>query len=456
MRGPSFQINSDDDDDVVDLTKSTFQIQRPSPPYGVAGPNLGTDMLINKRKVSNEVMSLSSSSRDGSEYSDSNPNTPNRNPSPKPQQMGGLNTNQSANSYNSYRPQQPQQTHNQSSSEDESTESENGQQGQNDSLGDRFRSERSRLESEIQEKKEILYQMDRLEAKGYKLPRNFSMQSDIEEMRGEYHRIVREKEIDASVRFQRKIMMTIVSSIEFLNGRFDPFSAKLDGWSEQVHDNVNDYDDIFEELHEKYKGSGQKMAPELRLMLALSGSAFTFHLTNSMFKQSKLPGVEEVIRSNPDLMKQFQAAAMNKMASNNAPVGPPPGQSGLNGGAGPNIFSMMGNMFGMGSGGMPMPQPTRTGGNNGGGMRRGGDDIDDIIDDIHAEIITQPNVDRSRSPRKPYNFNKVETMSVSDEEITSIIEDTADLNGLLLNSGDQSRSRRGGKRGGGSARTLNL
>ena len=34
----------------------------------------------------------------------------------------------------------------------------------------------------------------------------------------------------------------------------------------------------FEELHEKYKSTGKKMPPELRLLISLSGSAFMFHL----------------------------------------------------------------------------------------------------------------------------------------------------------------------------------
>ena len=57
------------------------------------------------------------------------------------------------------------------------------------------------------------------------------------------------------------------------------------------------------------------MAPELRLLMSLSGSGFMFHLTNSMFKQQPLPGVEQVLRSNPELMKQFQQAASQQAAN---------------------------------------------------------------------------------------------------------------------------------------------
>ena len=40
-----------------------------------------------------------------------------------------------------------------------------------------------------------------------------------------------------------------------------------------------------------------------------------FHLTNTMFKSS-LPGMEDVMRQNPDLMKQFAAATANTMSQN--------------------------------------------------------------------------------------------------------------------------------------------
>lgn len=457
MRGPSIQVS--DDDEELDIQKSSsFQIPRPggyvSPPTGAAGPNLGTDMLINRRKVSNEVMSLSSSSREGSDYSESEVGSPRRTPippspprmyqqpmqqpQPPPQQMYGQ-TNFG------------RQYESESTTESESDNNSGPNMNNNgDGFSNRFRAERSRLESELDEKKEILYQMDRLEAKGYNLPRKFSMQSDLEEMRAEYHRILREKEIDASIQFQRKALMFCVSGIEFLNNRFDPFNAKLDGWSEQVHDRVGDYDDIFEELHEKYKGTGQKMAPELRLLLGVGGSAFMYHLTQSMFKQSKtqLPGVEEVLRSNPDLMKQFQSAAMNQMASQAAQQAAQNNQNSNSGGGSGGLFGMLGNMMNLGGGGgMPMPQPTRPG-----KPVRRNDDIDDIIDTIQSEIITDPS-EITGSPKRQQKQNRIETMSVSDEEITSIIEDTADLNGILLNN--RSRGRPIGTKKSGS-RTLNL
>jgi hypothetical protein len=250
-------------------------------------------------------------------------------------------------------------------------------------------------------------------------------------MRGEYHRILREKEVDASIRFQRKMMMAFVTGLEYFNTRFDPFDFRLDGWSEQVHENIGDYDDIFEELHDKYKSSGQKMAPELRLLMSLSGSAFMFHLTSSMFKQQQLPNVEAVLRSSPDLMRQFSNAAASSYVQQKTGMTPPPQQPGQ-----PNmggIFGMMGNLMGgfgnMGAGNL-MPEPAR---------QPMPPRVPQPPPDIHQKVATQA----PRAPSASY-----ETMSVSDEEITSIIEDTADLAGILGNNRrpPTTRGARGGKR----------
>ena len=282
---------------------------------------------------------------------------------------------------------------------------------------------RNNMQDEMTEKKEILYQFDRLRSKGVKVPYDFNMNSNIHEMRSSYERIKREREIDASVRFQRKMMMGFVTGCEFLNTRYNPFSVELDGWSEQVHESVDDYDDIFEELHDKYKDSGSNMAPELRLLISLGGSAFMFHLTKKMFSNSQLPKVEEVLQRNPDLMKKFQeASAMEYMRGSQQQSGPFGMQSGPSGpsrgpsgpampsfsrnkpdtSSGGDLFGMVSNLFNT-----TQSNPTT--------------DIDDIINNVHSKINLVPTED-----------NMMETLTVTEDEITSLIEDTADIK--LINS----------------------
>jgi len=44
------------------------------------------------------------------------------------------------------------------------------------------------------------------------------------------------------------------------------------------------------------------------------------HMTNTMFK-SAMPGMDDILRQNPDLMRQFQTAAVNSMGQSNPGFG---------------------------------------------------------------------------------------------------------------------------------------
>ena len=167
----------------------------------------------------------------------------------------------------------------------------------------------------LREKFKFLRKLEGLEKKGVELTKKYTMDSPLAEMQGEYETIMDEKSKQNSVKFQGNMLMAVINGIEFLNGKFDPFDIKLDGWSDQVNENINDYDDIFSELFEKYK-SKASMAPELKLLFQLGGSAMMVHMTNTMFK-SAMPGMDDILRQNPDLMRSFQNAAVNSMAQTN-------------------------------------------------------------------------------------------------------------------------------------------
>ena len=167
----------------------------------------------------------------------------------------------------------------------------------------------------LREKLKFLRKLESLEKKGVELTKKYTMDSSLAEMQGEYEMIMEEKTKQNSVKFQGNMMMAIINGIEFLNSRFDPFDINLDGWGEQLNENINDYDDIFGELYEKYK-SKASMAPELKLLFQLGGSAVMVHMTNTMFK-SAVPGMDDILRQNPDLMRSFQSAAVNSMSQSN-------------------------------------------------------------------------------------------------------------------------------------------
>ena len=167
-------------------------------------------------------------------------------------------------------------------------------------------------EKEKKEKSEVLNKLQRLEQKGFPVSKRYTMDNTLEEMNQEFARLVDARSLEASLRFQRQALMSIVTGMEWANTRFDPFDIKLDGWSEAVHENVEDFDEIFEELYDKYKERG-KMPPEARLVMALAGSGFMCHVSNTFLK-SRMASVsaDDILKSNPDLAKQFAAAAANQ------------------------------------------------------------------------------------------------------------------------------------------------
>ena len=186
-------------------------------------------------------------------------------------------------------------------------------------------------------KRMMLKKMDEWYEKGQiKQGNTLNMDSSFEEIEDEYETIMDEKRKKDSIKLQGWWFMTFVNSIEYANAAFNPFDLNLDGWGEQISEDIDSYDEIFAELHEKYKGG--KMAPELSLLLRLGFSAAVLNFSNKALS-SATPAFNDVIRQNPELMKAFTEATVNNMSQQspgfefannmmkeqeNRPRGPPP------------------------------------------------------------------------------------------------------------------------------------
>ena len=176
------------------------------------------------------------------------------------------------------------------------------------------------------EKADILSKLQRLsQKKGIRVNTRLTMYSSIDELRAEVKRVKYSIDAEHSVRFSKRMLVACVTGLEFLNKRYDPFDLKLDGWSESVMENQDDYDEVFEELFVKYRSS-VNVPPEVKLIMMVGGSGMMFHLTNSMFK-SVMPNVNDIMKQNPDLMSNMMNAVQNTMAAQGGGVDPrpPPG-----------------------------------------------------------------------------------------------------------------------------------
>ena len=140
---------------------------------------------------------------------------------------------------------------------------------------------------------------------------HFTLESNYEEVEDEYETALEDKRKKDSVKLQGWWFMTAVNSIEYANSAFNPFDINLDGWGEQVNEDIDSYEEIFTELHDKYKGG--KLSPEISLLLRLGFSAAVVNFTNKALS-SATPAFNDVIKQSPELMKMFTNATVSSMS----------------------------------------------------------------------------------------------------------------------------------------------
>ena len=327
-------------------------------------------------------------------------------------------------------------------------------------------------DEERKKKIDLINKLNRLETKGYTLSKHFSMDNALDEIQLEYDRLVDAKNLEGSIRFQRQCLMGAVTGFEFLNGKFNPFDWQLEGWSESVHENIEDYDEVFEELYDKYKGRGN-MPPEAKLLMTLVGSGFMFHMSNSFFRQ-KMANVapSDIFRQNPDLARQFAAAAANQAGPGfgnfmGAAMGMPPGvqQQGPPVGMAqqmnnPGAFYQASN--GMGSPPMPqMPQSMAAQAPQSVQRRemRGPSGVDDILKTFQEVRAADLESNPIMMPQAPAVFSQQPAMQAASE-IASIHsrqdDELSQLESVRTGATGQRRGRRKAAIPVANTMTLNL
>jgi len=138
--------------------------------------------------------------------------------------------------------------------------------------------------------------------KGVQLNKHYNPDDDPDEMEAEITLQRERRNKKNQVKFYKNTLLTIVCGVEFLNEKYDPFAFKLRDWSKHVASEQDEYVEILEELYEKYKDRGGKMAPEVRLLLMMVMSAVTFHLSQTLFGPA---GMKEAMKTNPNVVAQM-------------------------------------------------------------------------------------------------------------------------------------------------------
>ncbi len=194
--------------------------------------------------------------------------------------------------------------------------------------------------------------LKRLEAQGYEPAKKCSHTTDLDEIEDNVEKLTLQRDLDNSIKFQRKMLVGFATLIESIceNEDYNIFELELQGWSESVFENISEYDEVFEELYLKYKDVAH-VPPELKLIGMVAGSAWMFHMSRNMFGKaaSKVPGFPDVMRADPELRRRYQEVAANLARDKGVPIP----KKGANGG-----LALLGQLIGgkMG-GGAARPQP---------------------------------------------------------------------------------------------------
>jgi hypothetical protein len=239
-----------------------------------------------------------------------------------------------------------------SRSNDSHKKKHNAVLSQESSLSDYNYKPQQRYTDTLQDRHAVLLDIKKYLDMGYIFSKEYSISSNYEEMKADLDRVKMVHNNKKGIKFCRNALMTVCSGIEQLSD-WTSF-GELDGWSEDVSMNIESYDDIFEELYQKYGSYVDVVGPEIKLVLMLIQSAFLYHIMRKMTGPT-MKNFENIINKNTsekkssggnpigDLLSGFMGGGGNKDNGGGGGGGNPFGDL-LSGGLGK--FMGMGNNMG--------------------------------------------------------------------------------------------------------------
>lgn len=169
---------------------------------------------------------------------------------------------------------------------------------------------------QLNSKRELIYKIQQLQNKLYDVelnPKNFTTADSLSELQSEFERLTVIKNQKSTREWYRKILFGVTKGLEWCNHKWDPVGLKLDGWSTEIASNEDEFDEIFDELTEKYGGSlglEKKIAPELRLIGLILYSGITYSISQTLTSSyNDRPEFSEIINKDPVLRERFLKTA---------------------------------------------------------------------------------------------------------------------------------------------------
>lgn len=172
-------------------------------------------------------------------------------------------------------------------------------------------------EEVLKKKNFLLTKLKRLQQKGVELTKNVSINTPLHELENEYMMAKKEQSLESNLEWCKQGLVYICSFLENTNKIMNT-GAKLDGWSEEIYNTRDNYDDVLEELIDKY-GGDIEMAPEIRLIMMLVGSALAVHMSNTMMRGGINMNVLNQFHAHKEKQQESQGYQPQQM-----PTQPPP------------------------------------------------------------------------------------------------------------------------------------
>lgn len=136
------------------------------------------------------------------------------------------------------------------------------------------------------EKVYLLFKLKNYEKRGHDISIRVHMDTPLDDLRNEVARLKKKTEVEQSQKLLQSMTVAGAGFLEWANNKYDPVDADLDGWTESMQINMDNFDDVFEELHEKYHDK-ISVPPEMKFIGMFGMSAFMFAWSKRQLKAQK-------------------------------------------------------------------------------------------------------------------------------------------------------------------------
>jgi hypothetical protein len=115
--------------------------------------------------------------------------------------------------------------------------------------GERFR--RAVLDEEMKEKRELIWELFKMEKDGHPVGKRYTMNDDLDEIRFDYHKLKSEDDVKEKVRIGWNMFSCVNSLVELINEKLDPFDLSIDGWCDELDKEKEKYEPHFRKLYKQ-------------------------------------------------------------------------------------------------------------------------------------------------------------------------------------------------------------